>query len=137
MPSRQEAEEYVECFFDHVNPTYRYLCVREINQILHRVYSDEGQIRQDNAASFALVLAVLACGWVLVLSIDGTSLLNLTDAFSLRLGKGSGVVNMDQKCICHMFTSSVISLLIVRQEITYASSVRPVTKSAFNLPAFS
>ncbi|VUC23944.1 unnamed protein product [Clonostachys rosea] len=63
FPDKAISLEYLDCFFDHLNGTYRYLSKTYMITLLERVYSDDNNVLNDNAA-LGLLLAVLGSGYV-------------------------------------------------------------------------
>lgn len=61
LPDRAQAEQYLDCFFDHLNATYRYLPRAKMVGLLNRVYSNDSALLGDNA-DMALFLSVIASG---------------------------------------------------------------------------
>ncbi|KAF5007173.1 hypothetical protein FDECE_6483 [Fusarium decemcellulare] len=63
MPGRHQATQYIDCFFSHMNATYRYLPRDKMNHLLDLNYQDHTAHMSDDA-SLALFLSVLACGCI-------------------------------------------------------------------------
>jgi hypothetical protein len=61
LPSQEQATEYMDCFFDHLNATYRYLPRGKMKRILESVYRDDEKALRDDA-SLALFLSVMGSG---------------------------------------------------------------------------
>jgi hypothetical protein len=61
LPDKANASEYVDCFFDHLNATYRYLPRAKMKGILDRLYEGDPQLLRDDA-SLALFLSVIGSG---------------------------------------------------------------------------
>ncbi|KAJ3529927.1 hypothetical protein NM208_g9546 [Fusarium decemcellulare] len=73
MPGRHQATQYIDCFFSHMNATYRYLLRDKINHLLELNYQDQMAHISDDA-SLALFLSVLACGCIWIASWKGHDL---------------------------------------------------------------
>lgn len=61
LPERCRALEYLNCFFDHLNGTYRYLSRRFMVDLLEKIYNDDNETLGD-PASVALFLSVIGSG---------------------------------------------------------------------------
>jgi hypothetical protein len=61
LPDKANATEYMDCFFDHLNATYRYLPRGKIKMILDRLYQGDHEHLLDDA-SLALFFSVLGSG---------------------------------------------------------------------------
>jgi hypothetical protein len=61
LPDKAQATEYIDCFFDHLNATYRYLPRGKMNTILDRLYQNEHELLRDDA-SLALFFSVVGSG---------------------------------------------------------------------------
>jgi len=61
LPDKAHATEYIDCFFDHLNATYRYLPRGKMRIILESVYRDDYDVLHDDAG-MALFLSVVGSG---------------------------------------------------------------------------
>jgi hypothetical protein len=61
LPGKANATEYMDCFFDHLNATYRYLPRGKIKRILDRLYQGDHELLRGDA-SLALLFSVLGSG---------------------------------------------------------------------------
>lgn len=55
--------EYVDCCFEHVNATYRYMPRSKIMHLLERVYEQDEAVLEDDSA-MSLLLSVMGTGQV-------------------------------------------------------------------------
>jgi len=60
-PERHFAQEYIDCFYEHSNATYRYIPRSQIEHLLAGFYGQEEEFLQDDASMAALLL-VMAVG---------------------------------------------------------------------------
>lgn len=61
LPSREAAERYFDCYFDHSGATYRYLDRPYMEELLDRLYRSDDGILEDHS-KVALILMVMAEG---------------------------------------------------------------------------
>ena len=61
LPSREAAEKYFECYFNHSGATYRYLDRPHVQGLLDRLYQSDDDILEDHSNT-ALLLMVMAEG---------------------------------------------------------------------------
>lgn len=59
--SRTVAEEYIECFYNHSNATYRYIPRKQIEDLLNGFYLQKESVLRDDAGMVVLFM-VLAIG---------------------------------------------------------------------------
>lgn len=62
LPDKSQALEYLDCFFDHLNATYRYLSRAKMQGLLERVYNDDAEVLQCDA-TMALFLSIIGNGY--------------------------------------------------------------------------
>jgi hypothetical protein len=58
---RHFAQEYIDCFYEHSNATYRYIPRSQIEHLLDGFYAQEEKALQDDAG-MAVLLLVMAIG---------------------------------------------------------------------------
>ncbi|RAH77200.1 hypothetical protein BO86DRAFT_413302 [Aspergillus japonicus CBS 114.51] len=65
FPPRDTAREYLNCYFEHANVTYRYLLRTETFAILDRVYDDDEAVFEHPATIAILLFAMgVGCIWL-------------------------------------------------------------------------
>lgn len=60
-PERHLAREYIDCFYEHSNATYRYIPRSQIEHLLFGFYAQDEEFLQDDA-SMSVLLLVMAVG---------------------------------------------------------------------------
>ncbi|KAL4867321.1 hypothetical protein BDV12DRAFT_186734 [Aspergillus spectabilis] len=64
-PTRQVAQEYVDCFYEHSNATYRYIPKSQIQHLMDGFYAQEERVLQDDAGVVILLLVMaVGCVWL-------------------------------------------------------------------------
>lgn len=69
LPGKELAKEYVACYFEHANITYRYLPQADVYGLLDRLYEDDLALL-NNESQMAIILLVLGIGYVLSSQAD-------------------------------------------------------------------
>ncbi|OJI98092.1 hypothetical protein ASPVEDRAFT_79758 [Aspergillus versicolor CBS 583.65] len=62
---RHFAQEYIDCFYEHSNATYRYIPRSQIEHLLDGFYAQEEKVLQDDAGMAVLLLVMaIGCVWL-------------------------------------------------------------------------
>ncbi|CAG9981045.1 unnamed protein product [Clonostachys byssicola] len=84
LPERHQASEYVDCFFSHLNATYRYLPRAKMDRLVGQIYTNTAAAMKDDA-TLGLFLSVVSCGCVWMPSWKGHDLVVCRDRANLML----------------------------------------------------